>query len=725
NIRNTSASGTIVYQESHSQTTNALGMLNLSVGSGTPTVGAFSAIDWRNNSKFIEVLIDPAGGTSYVSMGSAEIVSVPYSLFSKNSEDSYWNKLGSDVFYESGNVGIGGNYFTNLWGAPPVLAIHGANGAGLYSWDTNSDGPDLTFHKSRGGSAGVHVPVIDHDELAFISFGGSDGTAFQESASIGSHVDGSVTLNSVPGTLQFYTTAAGNQYSDERMRIASNGFVGIGTTSPVSKLHLVDGDIRIRQKPLESSIIFTNASDQITWQLYIDPVDASFRLWQGDNYPAGSDKLKLFPNGNLELTGNLDAGGFSINGVPIGTSGDSYWIASGNNIYYNTGNIGIGTASPQYRLDVLAPGTSSTGIAVFRNSLGENKVVLRQNSNGCGAVNIYNGANTAAISLQGEGSSYLTGGYFGIGTTSPGTNLVVKSSGYTHGMYVYSADDQLIFRIRENSDESGSVYLYDGNGVNTLGLSGNGNSFIKSGSFGIGTNNPAASLHVTDRIRIGEDPSYPLVYGELIHTGGGTGFKINANAGGGGWGDLYFQTNGDTKMFIESAGNVGIGTTTPTSRLDVRGNITVRNQTTGDIVVELGTGLDFAEGFNVTDRSDIAPGTVLCIDEKNPGYLKISSENYDSKVAGIVAGANNLGSGISLGTGTHDFNVALAGRVYCNVDATNESIEVGDLLTTSSNPGYAMKVTDREKARDAILGKAMEGLKKGQKGQILVLVTLQ
>jgi len=69
--------------------------------------------------------------------------------------------------------------------------------------------------------------------------------------------------------------------------------------------------------------------------------------------------------------------------------------------------------------------------------------------------------------------------------------------------------------------------------------------------------------------------------------------------------------------------------------------------------------------------------------------------------------------------------VALAGRVYCNVDATYGEVSPGDLLTTSPIPGYAMVVRDYAKAQGAILGKAMEQLPQGEKGQILVLVTLQ
>ena len=96
-----------------------------------------------------------------------------------------------------------------------------------------------------------------------------------------------------------------------------------------------------------------------------------------------------------------------------------------------------------------------------------------------------------------------------------------------------------------------------------------------------------------------------------------------------------------------------------------------------------------------------------------------------SSLAGIIAGAKGQGSGVRLGTGQFDCDVALAGRVYCNVDATEAGVEPGDLLTTSTKPGYAMKATDHVLAQGAILGKAMERLGKGERGQILVLVSLQ
>ena len=68
--------------------------------------------------------------------------------------------------------------------------------------------------------------------------------------------------------------------------------------------------------------------------------------------------------------------------------------------------------------------------------------------------------------------------------------------------------------------------------------------------------------------------------------------------------------------------------------------------------------------------------------------------------------------------------MALSGRVYVLADASGGAIKPGDLLTTSTTPGHAMRVTDHNKAQGAILGKAMSALNDG-KGMVLVLVTLQ
>jgi hypothetical protein len=126
----------------------------------------------------------------------------------------------------------------------------------------------------------------------------------------------------------------------------------------------------------------------------------------------------------------------------------------------------------------------------------------------------------------------------------------------------------------------------------------------------------------------------------------------------------------------------------------------------GDIRI---LGGDCAEALEIADdQVDSDPGSVMVLDEH--GKLRLSHCAYDTKVAGIISGANRLRPGIVLGTrkgAPASLPIALIGKVYCKVDARQSSVAVGDLLTTSNTPGHAMKVLDRHRAFGAVLGKAL------------------
>ena len=165
---------------------------------------------------------------------------------------------------------------------------------------------------------------------------------------------------------------------------------------------------------------------------------------------------------------------------------------------------------------------------------------------------------------------------------------------------------------------------------------------------------------------------------------------------------------GSTLMTLDSSGDLNVTANASICTLTIRG------------------GCDVAEPF-VMSASAIVKGSVVVIDEEHAGQLKLSDRPYDTRVAGIVSGANGINPGIALhqdGALQDGQNVALSGRVYVLADASGSPITPGDLLTTSAIPGYAMKVADHLKAQGAILGKDMTGLKNGQ-GMVLVLVTLQ
>jgi len=159
-------------------------------------------------------------------------------------------------------------------------------------------------------------------------------------------------------------------------------------------------------------------------------------------------------------------------------------------------------------------------------------------------------------------------------------------------------------------------------------------------------------------------------------------------------------------------------------RLEVNGFLNVSGdvEVSGDIRL---SNADCAEDFDISDTEQIEPGTVMVVG--NDGKLEPGHTAYDKRVAGVISGAGNYKPGIVLDKQQSTQNrqpIALLGKVYCKVDAQYGAIEVGDLLTTSSTPGHAMKAIDPAKAFGAVIGKALRPLKDGT-GLIPVLIALQ
>jgi hypothetical protein len=316
---------------------------------------------------------------------------------------------------------------------------------------------------------------------------------------------------------------------------------------------------------------------------------------------------------------------------------------------------------------VLTVTNTGNGDGVVGNASGINSVGVSGSNTGINGIGVYGVAlDSTSIGVYGSGGS--RGGYF----TTPGDGIAVVGSGGNRGGFFTTTMDHGMGLEGHVTGSNGYGLCGSNTGINGIGVYGVALDSTSIGVYGRGG-----------------------LYGGYFYAGGTNGTGIQAIGGPGGKAAIF------------------------------QGNVQILSLDGGTTVMELGQGLDYAEGFDVAGDQGIAPGSVLVIDPNNPGNLTLSRTPYDTKVAGIMAGANGLGSGVRLGSGNSDYSVALAGRVYCNVDATEQGVEPGDLLTTSATPGYAMKVIDYEHAQGAILGKAMERLEKGQKGQILVLVTLQ
>ncbi len=238
-------------------------------------------------------------------------------------------------------------------------------------------------------------------------------------------------------------------------------------------------------------------------------------------------------------------------------------------------------------------------------------------------------------------------------------------------------------------------------------------TIAQDGNVGIGTTSPTETLEINGTSRIDDNDLYFRAGSNRNH---GMGYRATVSATGVDGPFLYGWSGG------------ALGTPSPESvalRWDRQGNVVVQNNLSTATLTIRGGG-DVAEPFLVTG-SQVEPGTVMVIDEANPGQLRRSTQAYDTRVAGIISGAGGIKPGLSLqqdGVLDQGQKVALSGRVYVLADASAGAIRPGDLLTTAATPGCAMKVSDHARAQGAILGKAMTGLKEG-KGLVLVLVTLQ
>lgn len=83
-IHDGSAGGPTVYQETNTATTNAYGLYNLAIGTGNVTAGSFASVAWGTGDKYIQVEMDPTGGSNYQPIGVSQLLSVPYAIYADN-----------------------------------------------------------------------------------------------------------------------------------------------------------------------------------------------------------------------------------------------------------------------------------------------------------------------------------------------------------------------------------------------------------------------------------------------------------------------------------------------------------------------------------------------------------------------------------------------------------------------------------------------------------------
>lgn len=266
-ILQTSPSGTAVYVETQSPTTNANGLASIEIGGGTVVSGSFSTIDWANGTYFVKTETDPNGGNNYSITGTSQLLSVPYALFAKtaetltggisegdpifsgstasgitNTDTAYWNnKLDSssiiwkrsanDIFFNDGKVGIGTS--NPAWRLHIIDTLSSANFSSAISLDVISGNQQDYVYK--GLSSRLSGTTGNNDAIWALSDGinsqSNYGTySYARNAVINRGVwGGAFNTNTDPNGINYGVTGVARQ--SEYLNIAVGAFAENGSTT--------------------------------------------------------------------------------------------------------------------------------------------------------------------------------------------------------------------------------------------------------------------------------------------------------------------------------------------------------------------------------------------------------------------------------------------------------------------------------------------------------------
>lgn len=566
----------------------------------------------------------------------------------------------------------------------PQSKLHIETGSGgTYTPNTNHD--DVTIEGS--GNIGLQL-FSPNDSFQYIAFGDPD------SVNAGylryHHGDNKMVLRT---------------NGSDNMAIDSAGNVGIGVTGPTSKLTIQtdagEGTIEllaVNAATTQNKIIFSEAVLG----------DESFFI-EHDGAGAGADNL-------LKIHG--DGSGATASGVTI----------------RRNGLVGIGTDSPDNRLDVVAsdvnitPNTDSS--AVFRRN-GNNYLSILSNASNEGGILFGNAgdANDGSVSYahNTQSMAFTTADTEKMSIASDGTVVIGSSSvGGNKTLRLLSADNAVNYdidfqqngttnhgRIRYTEGASDLQFFPITGQTANLTLAFNGDSYFQRGNVGIGTTNPSSKLTVSgptsadltgtnNSIRIENHTSTNASPGQLGNgivfaqpwwsasaslrvTGGIFGVKNGGDGSFGGGLAFYTQPNSSADMaqhmVIRSNGDLGIGTDSPNPYSWGNKHVSIEGSGTNQYVALDLVGTGSGGGFVNFGGGD-GSGTAANILRGNLGF----NDGSD-----FVINTNNLNSGTSV---TERLRISNAGAIKFNAyDSTNNTGTPTYLLGTDAS-GNVVKTLD-------------------------------
>lgn len=611
---------------------------NLPTASATNR-GALSSADWTTfNSK-----ANASGTTNYVSKFTG----------ATTLGNSIISEVSGVAISIAGNVSVNGNWATTY----PIYQMidtrvggaewnieNGRTIGNLEFYNGAAGGTKLTLTPSGNVGIGATSPVSIGTGITTLDIQGSaaGGIAFGLSGTK-NYIYGASTMY-----VEAHTTAVFATSGSEKMRITSAGNVGIGTSSPGGKLHVVGEGIF--DDGTNGRLTFGNGSSQND----IYSTTTAFGDWKDLRYTANNHifryaglEVMRITNGNVGIGTTSPSEKLTINGGPLrlesasGVSSYVHYISPGNDewsagmngaydfqIAYSNGlgaprmtllkggNVGIGTTSPSTLLQVKGNGNNM--ISLQYASDGGAAGYGFYNSSGTELWSIGGGRFVAqdALEFSRQGSLKMlinSSGNVGIGTSSPSSKLQVDGAGYSF-ITGYDSGNRRVYIGLDSAGEPSIQGALSNGTARQISINPSG------GNVGIGTSSPSYKTVIhsssvdTDVLCVSNDQ----INADSIQHFVGISLQDQYSNGSGNvsairsysnlyaqWGStLTFSTTGTAgngiyeRMRITNTGNVGIGNTNPGAKLDVSGDIFCRTGAgiysnvyspyTGNMTIELG-----------------------------------------------------------------------------------------------------------------------------------------
>lgn len=439
-------------------------------------------------------------------------------------------------------------------------------------------------------------------------------------------------------------------------KFRSLGFVLVGAlffSSALATVNTVDFD----EKSAGGSINVTefNKMIKVLRGLFVDDNDTTAD-YTDDKYGFGV----ATPSEKFEVSGNISATGFIGNGAQLTNLPDNRKFIDGNtttDAVFSGGNVGIGRTDPTVKLEVSG---DSAQLRVHRTSTVpgvEAAIILATQGNDVAQIR---GVNGGGLRLANGTTSQDwvridSMGKVGIGTTNPEEIFEVYTTG---------ADPTTTTQIVANRDSYGSVrarlktYAGGTSALDrfTIGVGeANQNTFniLANGNIGIGTTSPATELDVNGIGRF-QSPNNGSTGGVIIRDvpdNSGKAFlqfvnnnnsvqwgHVRASSGG-----LYLAGGSSEGVFVNTSGNVGIGTSNPTAKLDVVGDIVATGSNTtndyfGKFVLQR-SGIPASSHFELRMQDESALNSPIEFASMN-GNAFLFSSNTDGELVTITKEGN-------------------------------------------------------------------------------------